>query len=288
MGRVSNHKKARRRAAFTAIGGAALTARRMAPPLAAEGRRQLQYLAAEQVQTRFHQEREERYAQACRAWRGGAEPALAATPQWMRGPFGGSLAANQFLAEAYDAPCLATAVVPPAVVIADDPTQWRVAANVLIRAVAFDRLDPGHPAVTALLDALAPVIEAELRYWPVACYWLLSDEVQQTQPAPGFPVLDGPVACLSMFLADAARAVASSDADTEEIAVLSRALDGTIPGVAGSVVADTLIENVNPLQFFADSGAVEPSQVLRVGLAVLSSLLGAFGADPDLSTRQVA
>jgi len=285
MGRASNHKRARRRAAFTGSRRASLAVR----PLKTEGRRQLRHLAAAQAQTRFYQEREHRYAEARRAWCGGTEPARASTPRWVSGTFGALFAANPFLAEMYDAPCLATAVVPPAVVIADDPTQWHVAANALMRAVAFDGLEIDHPAVSALLDALAPVAKAELRYSPGAAAWLVSEERQRTQPAPWFPVLDGPVGLVSMYiLRDAARAVTDGDPGAEEVAVLSRALDGIIPGVAGSVVADTLTQNANPLQALVTSGPVEPSQILRVGLEVLSCLVSLFQAEADLSTRQAA
>jgi hypothetical protein len=287
MGRASNHKKARRRATLATSGGAAPTARRMALHLAAEGRRQLRQLVADLAQTRFHQERHERYAEACRAWCEGAEPVPAGMPQWAHGRSGRQFAANPFLSEALDAPCLATAVVPPAVVITDDPAQWHVAANVLTRAVVFDGLDVDHQAVSALLNALAPVAEAELSYSPAAAAWLRSEERQRTQPPPGFPVLDGPVSLLSVYLlGGAARAVTGGEA--EELAVLSRALDGIIPGVAGSIVADAVTQNINPLQALAASGVVEPSQVLRVGLTVLSALVGLFEAEADMSTLKVA
>jgi hypothetical protein len=42
------------------------------------------------------------------------------------------------------------------------------------------------------------------------------------------------------------RGLAGDTPGDAELAVLSRALDGTIPGVAGSVVADALSEAVNP------------------------------------------
>ena len=289
MGRASNHKKARRRATLATSRGAAPAARRMAPHLAAEGRRQLRQLVADLAQARYYQERQEQYAEACRAWCDGAEPVPAGMPQWAHGRSGRQFAANPFLAEAQDAPCLATAVVPPAVAITDDPAQWHVAANVLTRAVVFDGLDVDHQAVSALLDALAPIAEAELSYSPAAVAWLRSEERQRTQPPPAFPVLDGPVSLLSMYLlGGAAREVTGGEAGAEEVAVLSRALDGIIPGVAGSIVADAVTNNLNPLQALAASGVVEPSQVLRVGLTVLSTFVGLFEAEADVSTLKVA
>lgn len=46
--------------------------------------------------------------------------------------------------------------------IAADPVHWDVAADALIRAVVFDGLRLDHPAVSMLLNALAPVAEAEV------------------------------------------------------------------------------------------------------------------------------
>jgi hypothetical protein len=281
MGRASNQKNAPRRTAHTTRGGA--------PGFQPEGRRQLRLLADMEAQNRIHIEREQNYAQACRAWRGGREPIRAATPPWAHGKFGERFAANPFLGEAQNAPSLATAVVPPAAVVVDDPTQWHVAANTLIRAVAFDGLQVGHPAVSALLDTLAPVVKMELRCWPAVQSWLRSEERQQNQPAPTFPVLDAPLAMLGTYiLADAALAVTGSNPGNDEVAVLSRALDGAIPGVAGSVVTDALTGAINPLQALTVSGAVQPSDVLGSGLAILSALIQFFETDAIEIPRRVA
>ena len=242
-----------------------------------------------QAAGRIHREREERYEQACKVWGGGAEPIHARTPWSAHGALGQEFAVDLFLGEAREAPCLATAVVPPAAVIEDDPTHWHVAANVLIRAVVFDGLDTSHPAVSALLDTLAPVAEAELRYWPDIQSWLRSEERQRERPAPGFPVLDGPVALLSMYiLAAAARAVIGSSPGGEELAVLSRELDGVIPGVAGSVVAEVLIRETNPLAALAASGTVQPGHVLGTGLMALRVLIRIFETDAALIPGKVA
>jgi len=146
--------------------------------------------------------------------------------------------ANPGVGEAQNAPCLAAAVVPPAVEIADDPAQWQVAGGALIRALGFDRLQTGHPAASALPAALAPVAGTECR--------------------------------------------------NEELAVLSRALDGTIPGVAGSVVADALMHNANPLDVLVASGAVRPSEVLGAGGRILDALVNLFETDAELRRRRVA
>ena len=64
-----------------------------------------------------------------------------------------------------------TAQTPDAAVIAADPAHWDVATSALIRAVAFDGLTIDHPAVRTLLEALAPVIEAEFAYREAADAW---------------------------------------------------------------------------------------------------------------------
>jgi hypothetical protein len=281
VGRASKHKKPRR--------SVARPARVAGPAVQAEGKKQIRLLAGMQASDRIFKEREQIYAQACRAWCGGRETLRPATPSWAHGKFGERFAANPFLREAQNAPCLATAVVPPAVEVTDDPTQWHVAVNALIRAVAFDGLGADHPAVSGLLNALAPVAVAELRYWPAVVSWLRSEERQRNQPAPGFPVLDGPVALLGMYiLADAALAVTGSDPGNEELAVLSRALDGTIPGVPGSVVADALTRGINPLQALAAADAVQPSEVLGAGLATLEALVSLFETDAENHYRRAA
>ena len=58
-----------------------------------------------------------------------------------------------------------------AAVIAADPAHWDVATSALIRAVAFDGLTIDHPAVRTLLEALAPVTEAEFAYREAADAW---------------------------------------------------------------------------------------------------------------------
>jgi hypothetical protein len=213
-------------------------------------------------------------------------------PQRRRGravSSGQEFAADPFLGEAQKAPGLATAVVPPAVVIADDPTHWHVAANVLIRAIAFDGLDAGHPAVSALLDSLAAIAETELRYWPDIQSWLGSEECQGRQPAPAFPVLDGPVSLLGVYILGAATlAVIGTSPGGKEVAVLLRALDGVIPGVAGSTVSEVLIREVNPLAALAASGGVQPSDVLGAGLSILQAFIGIFETEAALISGKVA
>jgi hypothetical protein len=45
--------------------------------------------------------------------------------------------------------------------IMSDPAQWRVAAEVLVRAVVFDGLPVDHPAVSRLLGVLEELADAQ-------------------------------------------------------------------------------------------------------------------------------
>ena len=286
MGRASDHAKDCRQSAHATRLGA--------PSLRAEGRRQLWLLAAGHAVDSAQEEHRERYEQACRIWCGGDEPLAAKRPWWAAGAFGGQLAASPYLEIAQEAPCLLTADVPPASVIVADPLHWHIATDVLIRAVVFDGLEPGHRSVRALADTLAPVAQAELRHAPCIRAWLLSQERNAglLVPAPpvldAFPVLDAPVTILSLSVLAAANAVTSSDADGEEFAVLSRALDNTIPGAAGSVVASVLTQTTNPLEFLAAAEAFEPSEALGAGLKLLATLLRLVTTDAAMTIRRTA
>jgi hypothetical protein len=80
-----------------------------------------------------------------------------------------------------------------------DPAQWSVADSVLVRAVVFDGLRVDHPAVSRLLDVLAPVAEAELAYEEA----LEDYSSGWDEERPEFPWMDGPVFLLGGALGDA-------------------------------------------------------------------------------------
>ena len=65
-----------------------------------------------------------------------------------------------------------------------------MASTVLVRGVVFDGLRVDHPAVSGLLDTLAPVAEAELAYLQDLDdrHWSRWEEEK-----PEFPENDGPV-----------------------------------------------------------------------------------------------
>jgi len=189
---------------------------------------------------------------------------------------------------------LLTAEVPDATMIAADPAHWSVAASVLVRAVVFDGLRVDHPAVSMLIDVLAPIAEAELAYDGAIEERLVSG---WDEDKPEFPDLDGPAFLIgTCALVDATCAVVGEDPLSEVLAVLSPAMDGTVPGVAGRVVADALIgafathyrcelpgdadvlkriRHVDAdagLPGLVAAGEVSPRDVVRVGLTILSVL----------------
>lgn len=286
MGRASNHAKDCRQSAHATRLGAT--------NLRAEGRRQLWLLAAGHAVDSAQEEHRERYEQACRMWCGGEEPVAAKRPWWAGGAFGRQLAASPYLEIAQEAPCLLTADVPPASVVVADPLHWHIATDVLIRAVVFDGLEPGHRSVRALADTLAPIAQAELRHAPSVRAWLLSQERKAGPLVPAapvldaFPVLDAPVTILSLSVLAAANAVTSGDEDGKEFAVLSRALDNAIPGAAGSVVASVLTQTTNPLEFLATAEAFQPAEALRAGLNLLAALLRIITTDAATTIRRTA
>ena len=308
MGRASNRKKARRQ---EALRQAAHRTRRVTQgSRAGAGPQQaaLALAAAREAIDRVFGPPGEQQAPEYRAWCGG-QPVPAEVPRWAEGSLGERLSSGMYLARARNAPCLLTATVPDPMVIITDPAQWRVAASVLVRAVVFDGLRTGHPAVSRLLDVLTPIAEAELAYEQDLEDWYSfgSDEEK-----PEFPELDGPVFLIgTCALGDATLGVVGEDPLSEVLAVLSPALDGTVPGLEGRAVADVLtggratpylcklpdhvlkrMQRVfavgGALQELADARAVPPRDILRVGLTILSALAELCKSDSPSVLRRAA
>jgi hypothetical protein len=215
------------------------------------------------------------------AWDGDAEPEAAELPTWPEGSLGDRFL-DGYLGEAEDAPSLLTGKLPDAAVITADPAHWTIAVSALIRAVIFDGLPLDHPAVSALLDVLAPIVAEEQAYW--------ADDIED------FPELDGPMFVLgARALVDATWALVGKDPLGDVLGVLKSALDSPVSGETGQVVAMALIGAVarhysfeqvgdadvleqigplpgNALETLIAAGAVPPGDVLRVGLTVLSVL----------------
>lgn len=200
------------------------------------------------------------------------------------------------MGEARNAPCLATAEIPAAAVITADPAHWNVAAQALVRAVVFDGLGLDHPAVSTLLEVLAPIAEAELAHHKAADAAMYQIGTGWDEDEPEFPELDGPVFLLGAYaLVDAVWAAVGEDPLGDVLGVLVPALDDAVPGLDGQVAADALIgafateyrceqpgdaevlgrveyHGGDALANLATAGAVPPGDVLPAGLTILSAV----------------
>jgi hypothetical protein len=291
VGRASNRKKAHRQAGPSS--------RQASPSSRADADTQQamhQLVAGLQALVQETSERKEREAAARRTWSGGAEPVPAEAPRWPEGSLGDRFFVGTYLEEARNAPSLATAQIPDAAVIAADPAHWNVATDALVRAVVFDGLGLDHPAVSKLLEVLAPIAEAELAYRKAADAAMYQIGTDWDEDEPEFPELDGPVFLLgTCVLVDAVWAAAGEDPLTDVLGVLLPVLDAAVPGVDSQVAADALVgafsteyrceqpgddevlggikrHSGDALENLATAGAVPPSDVLPVGLTILSAL----------------
>jgi hypothetical protein len=234
--------------------------------------------------------RVERQYAAREVWSGDAEPVPAELPEFPEDSLGDRFLAG-YLGEAQDAPSLLTTGIPDVAVIAADSAQWNIAVLTLIRSVVFEGLTLDHPAVTALLEVLAPIVAAEQAHWE--------------DGADGFPELDGPVYSLgARALVEATRAAVGQDLLKDVLDVLLPALDDAVPGVKSLVLgialvgalprhysfddpADTdVLEHMGPLpgnalETLVATGAVPPEDVLSAGLRVLSVLARLCLTDAD-------
>lgn len=241
--------------------------------------------------------RKERVTSARRIWCGGADPVPAEPPRWPEDSLGDRFFGGTSVEEARTAPCLLTAQIPDAAVIAADPGHWNVAIKAVIRAVAFDGLAVDHPAVRTLLEALAPIAETELAYYGKAVgAWLDGTGPDPDDGEPEFPELDGPLFLLGgCALLDALWAAVGEDPLTEVRRVLLPVLADAAPDLNSEVAADALIGAFateyrcelpgdaellkrighlggDPLENLVAAGAVPPGRILPVGLAILSAL----------------
>ena len=287
MGRASNRKKAHRQAGPDS--------RKVRQGIQADVATPDQFLDGLGELVQLARSRVEREADALPAWRGDPEPVSAETPPWPENSLGDRLLRGTYLGEAQDAPCLLTARIPDAAVIAADPAHWNIAMSALVRAVVFDGLTLDHPAVSMLLGVLAPIAETELAYARAEAS-LYSIGADWDDDGPEFPVLDGPVYLLGeRTLVDTVWAAVGDDPLGEVIKVLIQALDGAVPGLDARVAVDALIgafadnyrcerpedleelERIgypggNALENLVDAGAVAPAGILPAGLTILPAL----------------
>ena len=307
MGRASNRKKAQRQSG--------LSSRQATQQSQADAATQqaMQVLAAgAQAWAQEAKGRQERLAAARRIWCGGAEPVPAQAPRWIEASLGDRFFSGTFLGRARSAPCLATARVPDAAVIAADPAHWNVAAEALIRAAVFEGLGLDHPAVSTVLEVLAPIAEAEVAYHEAADAVMYRPWLDWDEDDPEFPEDDGPVFAVGgCALVDAVWAVVGEDPLGDVLGVLRPVLADAVPGVDAQVTADALIGAFateyrceqpgdaevlgrikryggDALRNLVAAGAVPPADVLRVGLAMLSALTQLCRSDSASVLQRVA
>jgi hypothetical protein len=308
VGRASNRKKARRQGTQKSprsrpgLGPDAAPrtsdqARLGSAPDSALQQDLLHALAGLNAMTDEFRERKERVAVARREWRGNGESVPAEVPPWPEGSLGARLLGNSYLEQARNAPDLLAVSVPDAAVIAADFGHWNVAVGTLARAVVFDRLAVDHPAVSTLIDALAPAVEAELAYGEVIESPLHRGWSEYGRGERGFPEGEGPVFLLGAnALVDATWALVGTDPLREVLPVMRSAVAEAAPDLDSEAVANALVgalaahyrceqpgdaealERIgrdvpgDPLEHLVATHAVPPGAVLRAGLTVLAAL----------------
>lgn len=298
MGRASHRKKSQRQTGGPSRRRIKQDARSVAASRPAPfGLDAMVQLAKERVESR---------SEALRAWFGDTEPSPVEAPPWPENSLGDRLLAGTSLGEAQDAPSLLTAQIPAAGTITADPTHWSIATGALIRAVVFDGLTPDHPAVSTLLEVIAPVAQTELAYMQT-----VDDEIYSIGPfdrddGPHFPQLDGPVFLLDRALVEAVWTAVGDDALADVLSVLRPTLDGVVPGLDTSALVDALIAAFddsyrcedpadiellrrirhrrlghNALETLVVTDEIPAGDVLPVGLRVLSVLARLCSSDSD-------
>jgi hypothetical protein len=263
---------------------------------AASQQAMLQILAGLQAMGDELQARGKGRLAARRAWCG-QDPAPAELPCWPADSVGDRFFSGMMLDEAMKAPCLATAVMPDARVIAAEPAHWNVATSVLVRAVLLDGVPVDDPKVRTLLGVLAPVAEAEFADGQAARLVLCGTGTGPTADGPELPGQDGPMSLLGTFaLIDATWAVIGEDSLQDVLSVLTPLLGDALPELEGQVVAealvrafshhyrcempgdDTVLERFagpgpgDPLEDLIAARVVTPADALRVGLTALAAL----------------
>jgi hypothetical protein len=284
MGRASNRKKAQRRAGPEP------------QPDAATQEALLKVLTGLQMMVKENDERRDRRATARWIWSGGAEPVPAEAPSWREDSLGDRFFGGHFLCEAQKAPCLANADIPDAEAIAAHPAHWNVATEALVRAVVYDGLGLDHPAVSTVLEVLAPIAAAELAYGEAADAAMFQIGTDWDEDEPEFPEQDGPVFLLgACVLMDALWAVLGEDTFGEIQGVLLPALREAVPSLDAQAAVDALYgafakhyqadrsDDAELLQRIGDvegdalvnlvrADVVKPRDILPVGLSMLSAL----------------
>jgi hypothetical protein len=233
-------------------------------------------------------------ALAAHVWSGGSKPEHAAIPKWPDDSAGDrSFFNTQGIADAAEAPPIVGATPPAPEEMAAIPELWVVATNALVRAVVLDGLTVCHPAVSAVIALLEPVVKRELAYHADETTW---DE---------YPESDVPLRLLGdEVLMDATWAIVGDDSLAPVLALLERCLDtafdrpGRPASLTGRAAAEALIRTFpdhfecrapgdeaclerlratgrtssNPLCDLVRDKVIAPEDALPVGLTILAAL----------------
>jgi hypothetical protein len=232
-------------------------------------------------------------ALAAHVWSGGSKPKPAAIPKWPDDSAGDRFFSTQGIADAAEAPPIVGATLPTPEEMAATSELWVVATNALVRAVVLDGLTVSHPAVSAVIALLEPVVKRELAYYADETTW------------EEYPESDVPLRLLGdEVLMDATWAIVGDDSLASVLALLERCLDtafdtpGRSASLTGRAVAEALIRafpdhfecqapgdeacldrlqatgrtSSNPLCDLVRDKGIAPEDALPVGLSVLAAL----------------
>jgi hypothetical protein len=226
-------------------------------------------------------------AENVKAWQGGAPVVPATVPEWDAESLGHYFFSDSSIVKTAAAPPLAAAVIPEPEKLAADRGLLAGAVSVLTRAVVFDGVRAGDPALDPFLGLLTPAAEKEVGY-------AVANNSYSAGPLYHFDVFP---------LFYAALAVAGHDDTlTALLPVLARHFDVALTGigvttVTGVQVAEALFRALIEDYRFEDpedadllarlkqekshgtglmqlvrGTLVAPEDAFRVGLAVLAEL----------------
>jgi hypothetical protein len=226
---------------------------------------------------------------------GGMTPVPAEVPRWEDGSLGDFFFTEPVIAKAAAAPPATVAVLPPSERMLAYGSAREAVASVLIRAVVFDGLPAAGPAIGALVEHLAPVIEWEAGHFG-----------RPVSDAEAEEIVTGPAFVTGSALVEAARTVIAEDriAPVMEFlepllaaALAPLGLPAELTGAAAAralacAVAhaymftdpgDTALLNQldpdsttseNPLETLVTGKLLAPRDALLAGLALLAALAG--------------
>jgi len=231
-------------------------------------------------------------ALAAHAWGGGSKPRPAAIPKWPDDSVC-DRSNTEGIADAAEAPPIVGATLPAPGEMAATSELWVAAASALVRAVVLDGLTVCHPAVSAVIALLEPVVKRELAYY--------ADEATRDE----YPESDAPLRLLGdEVLMDATWAIVGDDSLASVLALLERCLDtafdtpGRPASLTGRAAAEALIRafpghfecrapgdeaclerlratgrtSSNPLCDLVRDKVIAPEDALPVGLTILAAL----------------